>query len=187
MNTIRFDTRRNLAATMTAAKPYTREETEFVRAFACALNHATAVITAEPELSVSTGSIADRVRGRHSRFRPERRRAIQERARARLSGAREQREQYFGAYADRGAEAWTDAEPGLDRELRRLLRDAVRARLGFQRKEIRENLAVGIAAEFFGTAIPLPKTTLEIGYFSGDVQAAWTHMTISSPVTVELR
>ena len=182
-----LNNRRGLSATMTLAKPYTREEAEFARAFAAALNHATAVIGAQPDLSVAAGSIADRVRKAYSRFRPKQHLAIQERARARLSGPREQRQRYFGAYADRGAEAWTGAKPGLDRELKRLLHRAVLARLDFQREEIREKLAVGIAAEFFGTVLPLPKTTLEIGYFSGDVQATWTSQTISFPVSIDLR
>jgi hypothetical protein len=178
--------RRGLLATMTVARPYTREEKDFIRAFADALNHATAVIAAEPELSVTAGSIAHRVQRAYSRFRPERRSAIQQRARARLSGPSEERQRYFGVYAGRGAEAWTRAEPGLDRELKRLLREAVRARLDFQRKEISESLAVGVAAEVQGH-FPLSKTTLEIGYFSGDVQAAWTTQTIFSPISIELR
>lgn len=179
--------RRGLSATMTVAKPYTREERDFIRAFASALSHATAVIAAEPELSVSAGSIAHRVRGAYSRFRPDQRPTIQQRARARLSGPSEQRQRYFGAYAERGAEAWTDAEPGLDRELKRLLHEAVRARLDFQRQEITESLAVGVAAELFHGPFPSPKTTLEIGYFYGDVQAAWTSQTIVSPISIDLR
>jgi hypothetical protein len=178
--------RHGLSATTTVAKPYTQEERDFVKAFADALNHATAVIAAQPDISVSAGSIAHRVQAAYSRFRPEQQPAIQQRARSRLAGPVEQRQRYFGAYADRGAEAWTDAEPGLDRELKRLLREAVRARLDFQRLEITESLAVGVAAEYHG-AMPVAKTTLEIGYFLGDVQAAWTEIPISSPVSVELR
>ncbi|MGH9766078.1 MAG: hypothetical protein ACREAB_01485 [Blastocatellia bacterium] len=180
--------RRGLSATMTVAKPYTREERDFIRAFASALNHATAVIAAEPELSVSAGSIAQLVQRAYSRFRPDQRPAIQQRARARLSGPSEQRQRYFGAYADRGAEAWTDAEPGLDRELKRLLHEALSARLEFQRQEIAESLAVGAAAEYFpGPILPQSKTTLEIGFFSAGEEATWTSQTISSPISIELR
>ena len=176
--------RRGLTAPMTSVKPYTREEREFVTAFANALSHATAVIASEPELSVSAGSIADRVRGAYSRFRPQQRSTIAQRARARLSGPIGQRQRYFGAYAERGAEAWTNARPGLDDELKRMLRQAVRARLDFQRQDITESLAVGVATKPFVGAIS--KTTLEIGYF-GDVQGAWTSQTINSPISIDLR
>ena len=178
--------RRGLPATMTVAKPYTREEKDFIKAFAATLSHATAVIAAEPELAVTAGSLAHRVQRDYLRFRPDRRSAIQQRARARLRGPIEQRQRYFGAYANRGPEAWTRAESGLDPDLRRMLRDAVRARVDFQREEITESLAVATAVEFHG-ALPLSKTTLEIGYFSGDVQAAWTTQTIFSPIQIELR
>src|SRR5262245_61204252 len=179
--------RRGLSARMRVVKPHTREESEFARAFASALNHATAVIAANPELSVPVGSIAHLVQAAYSRFRPEQHPAIQKRARALLSGPKEQRLRYFGAYADRDVEAWTKAQPGLDRDLKHLLRESVRARLYSQREEIRENLAVGVATHFFRDG-PLSKTTLEIGYFSSElVQEGWTTQTIYSPISIELR
>jgi hypothetical protein len=178
--------RRGLSAMMMAVKPHTREEKEFVRAFAGALAHATAVVAAEPGLAVSAGSIAHQVKGAVSRLPKERRDAVQERAKARLSGPAAQRQRYFGPHADRGADAWADAAPGLDTELKRMLRDAVRARVDFQSDAIADSLAVAAAAAFKG-GLPLSKTTLEVGYFSGEAQVAWTTLTISSPITIELR
>jgi hypothetical protein len=172
---------------MTPIKPTTREEKDFVRAFAGALAHATAVVAAEPGLAVSAGSIAHQVKGAYSRLPKEKRTAAQERAKARLVGTAEQRLRYFGQYSNRGADAWADAAPGLDPELRKMLRDAVRARLDLQSDAISDSLAVCVAADGLKGALPFSKTTLEVGYFSGDVQAAWTTLTVNAPTTIELR
>ena len=56
-----------------------------------------------------------------------------------------------------------------------------------QRGEIADRLAAGMAAQVLHGQIPTAKTTLEVGYFTGDVEAAWTSFTISAPATINLR
>ena len=172
---------------ITAVKPLSREERDFSKSFAHAISHATAAVAADPEMTVSAESLADRIRKAYSGFRRAQQPAIQRRARAVFSGSHNGRQRYFGAYADRPAAVWSTAEPGLDSELKQQLKQAVRARLDAQRDEIAEKLAVGIGAEFFGSGGPVAKTMLEVGHFSGDVQAAWTELTITSPINIELR
>ena len=121
--------RRGLSATAMVVRPRCPEEAEFVKAFANTLNHATAVVASDPETPFPAGSVAERIRKAYLRFRPDKQPAIQQRARERLSGSRAQRDRYFGAYADLGAEAWARAEPGLERGLRQQLKQAVQARL----------------------------------------------------------
>ena len=186
--TARLDNRRGLAATITSAKPRSREERDFIKAFANALSHATAVVAANPEMSVPAGSIAHHIREAYSRFRPNQRPAIQERAKARLSGSSGQRRRYFGAYADLGAQAWSHATTGLSTELKQQLRRAVRARLDAQHDEIAGRLGVAAATNpnLYHGPFPSSKTTLEVGYFQGDAQNAWTSLTINSPVSIDL-
>jgi len=175
-----------LRATKQAIKPHTRAEAEFANAFAHALVHATAVVAANPGVSVAPGSLAARVQQAYSRFRPDRHAAIRERALARLSAPVDQRRRDFGAYAERGAEAWAHAEPGLDQELKSLLRTAVRARLDAERRDLAEDLAPGVATDVHGP-VPAAHTTLEVGAFSGDVQAGWTTQTIHVPIELQFR
>jgi hypothetical protein len=182
------ENRRGLTAHMTACKPYSREEQDFIKAFANMLSHATAVVAANPEIAVPAGSIAHQVREAYSRFRPNLRPAIQERAKARLAGSPELRRRYFGAYADLGPQAWAHATPGLSSEMKQQLRRAVRARLDAQRDEIAGILSAGAATNpnLYHGSFPSSKTTLDVGYFSGDAQAAWKTLTISSPINIEL-
>jgi hypothetical protein len=183
--TARTRDRRGLPVIMAPAKPYCREEKEFIKAFANALNHATAVVAADPETSMPVGSIADHVRRAYLRFRPDRHSAIQQRARERLSGSTEQRAQYFGTYSQLGAEAWSHAEPGLGSNLKEQLRRAVAARLDAQRQDIAAMLGVGAAANFLGAQFLPSKTTLKIGYFGGDAANSWTALTITSPASYD--
>lgn len=179
--------RRGLSISAARAEPYSREERDFINAFARALSHATAVVAADPDIAVPVGSIAHRVQEAYSGFRSDRRGAIQQRARERLSGPNEQRQRYFGAYWDRGAQAWTNAERGLGRELMQQLKEAVQARLNVQRNYIGEQLATGVATELRPGSRTSGETTLEVGHFSGDVQVAWTALQISSPTSIDLR
>jgi len=188
-NTTRMrENRRGLTAHMTACKPYSREEKDFITAFANMLSHATAVVAANPEIAVPAGSIAHHIREAYSRFRPNQRPAIQERAKARLAGSSELRRRYFGAYADLDAQAWSHATPGLSTELKQQLRRAVRARLDAQHDEIagRLGLAAATNPNLYHGPFPSSKTTLEVGYFQGDTQNAWTSLTINSPVSIDL-
>ena len=166
-------------------KPYSREEKEFIKAFASALSHATAVVAANPETSVAAGSIADHVRASYLRFRPDQHSVIQQRARERLSGSPEQRARYFGTYSQLGSEAWSHAEPGLGSKLKQQLRHAVAARLDAQRQDIATMLGVGPGANFLGTQFLPSKTTLKIGYFGGDAANSWTALTINSPASYD--
>jgi hypothetical protein len=174
-------------AKMIAAKPICREEGEFIKAFANVLNHATAVIAANPEKSFPAGGIAERIREAYSGFRPDQRDAIQRRARARLSGSIEQRRRDFGPYADRGAEVWSHDEPRLDVEMRRQLKQAVWARLDTQRDEINEFLTVSVAAKPLGGKKPAIRTWVEVGFFTGDVLGSWKKQTINYPIEIQLR
>ena len=182
------ENRRGLTAHMSACKPCSREEHDFIKALANMLSHATAVVAANPEIAVPTGSIAHQLREAYSRFRPHLRSAIQARAKARLAGSPELRRRYFGAYANFDAEAWSHATPGLSKELKQQLKRAVRARLEAQHDKIAGILAIGATTNpnLYHGPFPSSKTTLEVGYFSGDVQAAWTTLTINSPISIEL-
>ena len=102
-------------------------EEKFATSFANALNHATAVVAADPEKQFTRGSIAQRIRETYSRFRPEQRTPTQQRATARLSASASERQRNFGAYAKLGADAWSHASPGLDVEMKQLLKKAVYA------------------------------------------------------------
>jgi hypothetical protein len=172
---------------MTAVQPRSREEVDFVKAFAAAINHATAVVAADPQKVFPAGTIAERVRQAYKRFRPGEQHAIQQRAKERLSGSSTIRREYFGVWADRGADAWSHAEPGLDADLQQQLKQSVFARLDSQRGEIAESLAPCAAAEFHGAASIKSKTTLEVGYFVGDAAASWKELTITAPTSIDLR
>src|SRR6476646_4055975 len=93
--------RRGPPVTMSVVRPKSQEETEFIGAFASALAHATAVIAANPDLRVATGSIADLMQNSYARFRPEQHPAISKRARAWLAKSPEEQSRLFGAYAGR--------------------------------------------------------------------------------------
>jgi hypothetical protein len=173
--------RRGLTAHMTACKPYSREEQDFIKAFANMLSHATAVVAANPEIAVPAGSIAHKIREAYSRFRPKLRPAIQERAKARLAGSPELRRRYFGAYADLGPQAWAHATPGLSSEMKQQLRRAVRARLDAQKDKISSLLAAGASSDVLHGPFLPSKTTLVVGYFVGDAANSWTTLTINSP------
>jgi hypothetical protein len=175
--------RRGLTAHMTACKPYSREEQDFIKAFANMLSHATAVVAANPEIAVPAGSIAHQIREAYSRFRPKLRPAIQERAKARLAGSPELRRRYFGAYADLGPQAWAHATPGLSSEMKQQLRRAVRARLDAQKDKISSLLAAGASSDVLHGPFLPSKTTLVVGYFVGDAANSWTTLTINSPAT----
>lgn len=179
--------RRGISVIAERAQPHTQEEKDFVRAFARAIGHATAVIAAEPGISVTPGSIAQRIQQAYSGFRTEGRVPIAERARARLSGPDQQRQRYFGPYWDRGSEAWTNAERGLGRELTMQLTAAVRARLNAQRHDIAQSLAAAVASELRPGICVVGNTTLEVGHFSGDVQVGWTELQINTPAALDFR
>src|SRR5215208_2121072 len=83
------------------AIPLSREDRDFAKAFASAINHATAAVAANPDMPVSQGSIADRVHEAYARFQPADRSATGQRARAALSPSDSRHRRYFGAYADR--------------------------------------------------------------------------------------
>ena len=77
--------RRGPPVTMSVVRPKSAEETDFIRAFANAIAHATAVVAARPDLPVAPDSIADLMRQSYTRLRPEQHPAIGERARAWLA------------------------------------------------------------------------------------------------------
>lgn len=132
---------------MSVARPKSQEETEFVRAFAHALCHATAVIAAHPEAPVRPDSIAHHVQKAYARFRPEQHPEFRKRAKARLGGSEQERRRLFGHYADLGRDAWANAEPGLGRRLKQLMHKAVAARLNAQHDEIADQLAAVLATQ----------------------------------------
>jgi hypothetical protein len=109
--------RRSSLGGLAAAKPTSPEELEFVRRFANALTHATAMAAADPETPLPSESLAERARVAYVSFRPDEQNLIRERARLRLSAPLEERRRYFGDYAD-----WTP-------DTARALDDAVRAQL----------------------------------------------------------
>jgi hypothetical protein len=178
--------RRTPLAALLVTKPPTHEEQEFGKAFANALNHATAVIAANPRLRPFTaGSIPERIRESFATFRPNLRPDIERRAKARLSAPVEQRRQLFGAYADLGAEAWSNAEKGLSAETKAQLKRAVSAHLDARMHEIARALSIFAATHYSGAGPT--KTSVEVGYFSGDVVAGWKTLTISSPGVLHFR
>jgi hypothetical protein len=178
--------RRNLAGKMIPARPVSPEEAEFIKAFANALKHATAVVAADPNARpFPAGSIAEHVREAYSGFRPDQRLAIGHRAKARLSASTEERRQYFGSYAEVDADAWYRSGPGLDREMKAQLKQAVWARLDAQRQEIEDALSNTAATTFVGG--DTTKTWVEAGYFGGDMQVGWKDLTINQPYTVHFR
>jgi hypothetical protein len=172
--------KRSSPGTFVPARPGSPEEERFVRSFANALVHATAVAAADPETRLPAESLAERVRAAYARSRPDQHMLIRDRAVARLSAPVEERRRDFGAYAD-----WTpETSRALDDDLRAQLKAAVRARLESQRQVLEELMSVhGIASSMakWGTV----KTWLTAGYFSGDVVTNWTEMTISSPPTIQ--
>jgi hypothetical protein len=165
-----------------STRPTTPEEEQFVRSFAHALIHATALAAADPETPLPAESLAERVRLTYEGFRPNQHVLIRERARARLSAPREERRRDFGDHAD-----WTpETAEAMDDNLRALLRSAVHARVEAQRAQIEEFLSANGVASSLEAMAP-PKTWLEAGYFTGDVVANWTKMTISSPIKLQFQ
>jgi hypothetical protein len=172
----RVSQRRPPRAAFVPATPKSPEEERFVRSFAHALVHATALAASDPETPLPSGSFAEQVRSAWARSRPAHHLRIRDRARARLAAPLEERRRDFGARAD-----WTpETEGALADELRGELKAAVRARLDSNRQAIVERFsAYGIASSLANWSAT--KTLLEAGYFTGDVVANWKEMTINSP------
>jgi hypothetical protein len=165
-----------------AARPRSPEEEQFVRRFANALAHATAIAATDQNARAPASSILERIRAAYKAFRPDLHTQIRNRARTRLSGSLEERRRYFGDYAD-----WTpETARAMDDSLRAHLKRAVRARVDAQRSEIEEFLSASGINKSLGKWGE-PKTWLEAGYFSGEVVANWTKMTITSPVKIQFR
>jgi len=167
------------------AKPLTAEEEEFAKAFAGELNHALAVVAANPEASFPAGSLAARVRQVYQRLSARKRTAMRTRARDLLSRGVEERRRYFGDSADAGAEArHRRATPVLDSEMKEKLRKAVNARLDARREEITKLVEVMAAGEY----VTVPRTWVEAGFFKKEVVSAGVgQMTLHEPQVVDFR
>lgn len=175
--------RRDLGGTLSRARPFCREEEDFVRAFAAMLNHATVAIAADPETPHREGSVAERVRKAYSgAFSAEQQQAIRRRAETLLSAPVEVRRGYFGAYAEAGIEA--HAGPGLSAELKAQLPGAVQARLDAQRGKIAGVLSDHAAIKPSTAGPSTSKTWVEVGHF-GDVWDSWHDLTINSPSSLD--
>lgn len=169
------------------ARPLSREEGQFVKAFAHALNHATAVVAADPDRPpFPAGSLAERIRQAYSRFHPDEQLARQRRARASLAESPEVRRRYFGAYGELDTQALYRSGPGLDREMKEQLKLAVRARLDAQREAIEEAVSITGATTFLGTGAAT-KPWLEVGHLDGDMQVGWKKLTINQPINLHFR
>lgn len=171
---------------MTPIRAFSREEKEFAKAFADALNHATAVSAAYPVVHFPAGSIAERLRSAYAGFHPAQRQARQHRAQVLLSAPTEERHKYFGANANLGAEAGTLAGAGLNDEMKKLLKQAVWARLSAQYEDIEQRLKVSFNADKTA-GIGLAKTRVHVGSFTGDIINSWQKLTINQPETLQFR
>jgi hypothetical protein len=184
---------RRCGLSTTVARPHSREEKDFVRAFANALSSATATIAADPETPAEAGSIVHRVREAYSKLRPDRHAAIQQRARARIESV-EHRQRYFGAHAHSSVRAKKLTEAGLDDELKAQLKQAIRAHLDARHEQIARRLAGASATQYYrrsgvspGQLGLLPRTTLEIGVFTTEMETTWRTLPITSPTKINLR
>jgi hypothetical protein len=167
----------NTTRTPIMKRPVTREEHEFVTAFANLLTHTTAMVAADPGRRSPAGSIAESVGKAYAGFSRGRHEPIQRRAKAALSGSSEQLRELFGPHFARNEE-WS--EGSLSPELKGLLRDAVRSRLDSQGMQIANDIAGPLTARP-GPVATKPKTVVEGGSFGGDAEWVWKKITITQP------
>jgi hypothetical protein len=165
-------------------KQLTREEVDFIEAFATRLSHSLAVVAANPNKAFPAQSLAGRVRTAFLGLNAGQRTAAQQRAQTLLSKEVSERRLYFGAYAAAGADArHLSAAPILDAELKSKFRAAVDARMKVLRS------GAGKLTEVLTTKpwVTIPKTWLEGGFLlEGDLQGK-QQLTLNEPVIVNFR
>lgn len=157
------------------------EERRFADELGHALAHATAVAAADPDTPLPKGSLPERVRTAHAKFRPEKREERAKRARELLDAPEHERRRVFGRAA-----GWTpDDAKTSDESLRKLLKQAVHSHVEARRHQVEQFFALhGIGA---GMANWNPKATwVEVGHF-GDVEAVFTSVPITTPSKLSFR
>jgi hypothetical protein len=169
---------------ITKANQLTQEEVEFIEAFAYRLSHAITEVASNPDKSYPEQSLAGRVRTAFVGLDTGKRTAMQKRARAILSKSVDERQRYIGAQAAKVAEAqYLSAGPGLDAEMKVLLRRALEARMKVLRS------GTGKLKQFLTTKpyAEIPKTRLEGGFFEEPDQRGKKQLTLNEPVLLNFR
>lgn len=162
----------------------TQEEAEFIEAFAYRLSHALTEVASNPDKSFPEQSLAGRVRTAFLGLDKSKRTAMQKRARAVLSKGVAERQRYIGTQAAKIADAdYLRAGPGLDAEMKILLRRALDARMKVLRS------GTGKLKQFLTTKPRpvIPKTMLEGGFFEEPDQRGKRQLTLNEPVLLNFR
>ncbi len=163
---------------------FTREEVEFIEAFANRLSHAITVVAANPNKSYPAQSLAGRVRTAFLHLDTANRAAVQNRAQALLSKSVAERQRYFGAHAAQGAEAlYLSAVPSLDAEMKAMLQRAVNSRM----KVLRSGTGKLMERLTTKPSVVAPTTWLEGGFFTEMDPHGKRQITLNGPVILRFR
>jgi hypothetical protein len=163
------------------------EERAFAWWFAQALNHTAALVAANPDAPQIAGSLGDRVKRAFTGMEPDEQASFTRGARHWLSRSDEASRRLFGGPTPR-PDANSTQRMGLDPELTAKLERAVATQMERHNREIGPHIAHLAQLGLLKAPVEgMIRTTLETGYFTGDIPASWTEVTLQTPDTIHCR